>query len=374
MKLSAVSFTRAGGRLCGILCERLEAQGVECEGYVNRRYMDAHSREKGLCPLLVPVSEWTREKFCSRDGLIYIGAAGIAVRAVAPCLADKWTDPAVVVVDERGQYVVSLLSGHVGGANRLAVLVAGLLHATPVVTTASDVNGRMAIDVWAAGRGLAVTDRKMAKRVEAELLDGRAVGFFVEGGLAPFLCQGKKTAREEDARFLREFHKGVPCDWNVAITVQDHVELPQTLRLVPKVLSVGVGCRRGASFAQLYRAVLHAFEGRGLDPGSAARVASVSLKEDEPGLGQLSRDLKIPFVTFTAEELSQVPGCFSDSPFVRKVTGVGNVCERAAMAAAMAAAPSGSRARVGLLVRKHVEDGVTVAVAGPVTDGGDGDG
>lgn len=119
-----------------------------------------------------------RAQFAACDGLIFIGAAGIAVRLIAPYLKDKLTDPAVIVVDEAGQFAISLLSGHVGGANRLTEWIAEILDAVPVVTTASDVQGRTAIDVWAVDHGLVLTDRKLAKEIAAALLDGETVGYF----------------------------------------------------------------------------------------------------------------------------------------------------------------------------------------------------
>lgn len=109
--------------------------------------------------------------------MLFVGAAGIAVRAIAPLVKDKLTDPAVLVMDEAGQFVIPILSGHVGGANELARLIAGLCQAVPVITTATDVNRVFAVDVFAAKNSLIIADREAARHVAMDLLEGREVGF-----------------------------------------------------------------------------------------------------------------------------------------------------------------------------------------------------
>ena len=132
---------------------------------------------------------WTASHWETGRALVFIGAAGIAVRAIAPHVQDKFRDPAVVSVDETGQYAVALLSGHVGGANSLAARIAGLTGGTAVISTATDLHGRFAVDVWASRQGLLLKDRQVAKEVSAALLAGASVRFSsefpVEGAL-PF--------------------------------------------------------------------------------------------------------------------------------------------------------------------------------------------
>ena len=175
MKLAVISFTRTGESICEKLSKALSAAGADCPGYSGRKTGNAGSM---LQPVSGTLSEWTGQQFAACDGLIFIGAAGIAVRLIAPYLKDKLTDPAVIVVDEAGQFAISLLSGHVGGANRLTEWIAEILDAVPVVTTASDVQERTAIDVWAVDHGLVLTDRNLAKEIAAALLDGETVGYF----------------------------------------------------------------------------------------------------------------------------------------------------------------------------------------------------
>ena len=122
------------------------------------------------------LADWRRMAWEQAEGLVFVGAVGIAVRSIAPLLRSKTTDPAVVVVDEAGQFAISLVSGHMGGANQLARQVASCLDATPVVTTATDVNGKFAVDVFAVKNGLAIGSMRRAKEISAAILAGRPVG------------------------------------------------------------------------------------------------------------------------------------------------------------------------------------------------------
>lgn len=352
MKLAVISFTGAGSRICGRLVKRMRELGWDCGGYVQERHWNTVQEVPGICPVREPVTEWTQARFDLVDGLVYIGAAGIAVRAIAPCLKDKMTDPAVIVIDEAGRYVISLLSGHVGGANELAQVLADILGAEPVVTTASDVRQMTAVDVWAKRRRLAIGDRLAATQVAACLLDGEPVGFYsdypVEGGMPA------------------EFVKGELCRTHVWVTARTmppagHMitmfmtEDAKILRLIPRSLIVGIGCRKGIREELITAALNRVFKEDGLDLRAIAAVASIDLKREEAGLIAVADRLKVPFYTYPAGELDQVEGIFTASEFVRKTTGTDNVCERSAL---MAAGPEGR-----LLVRKQALDGVTIAVA-----------
>ena len=122
------------------------------------------------------LTQWSGRQFSEKNAMIFIGAAGIAVRAAAPWIRDKFADPPVIVIDETARFVIPLLSGHVGGANELACELAAFLGAVPVITTATDRNGLFAVDLFAAGNGLVLTDRKMAREISARILEGKTVG------------------------------------------------------------------------------------------------------------------------------------------------------------------------------------------------------
>ena len=271
------------------------------------------------------------------DALIFVGAAGIAVRAVAPHVASKRSDPAVLCLDEAGQFVIPILSGHIGGANRLARTLAGALHATPVITTATDVNGRFSVDTWATERGMAISSMPLAKRVSAEILT-RDIPFYSDAPKPEKLANGLFWSDEGEL--------------GVCVSVRDLKPFGDTLLLVPKALCVGIGCRRGTPKEAVQAAVEQVFTRHHLRLEAVAGAASIDVKSDEAGLFEFCRDCGWPVTFYTAGQLNAVPGDFTPSAFVRSTVGVDNVCERAA------AASGGT-----IIVPKTALNGVTVAVA-----------
>ena len=268
--------------------------------------------------------------FSSMDALIFVGACGIAVREIAPYVKSKKTDPAVVCIDEAGQFVIPLLSGHIGGANALAEK----LDATAVVTTATDVRGKFAVDAWAARHGCAISDMGLAKAVSAAILEGDV----------PLCSQFYLPVPLPEGTFAGETGPlGIFIGWRT----KEH--FARTLRLIPRVLRVGVGFRRGISAEAVVRAVQTVFAENGLDTAAIRGVCSIDLKQDEPGLLAACEKNNWPVHFYTAQQLA---GDFTPSDFVRSVTGVDNVCERAALLDAER-----------LIVQKTARDGVTVAVA-----------
>ena len=268
---------------------------------------------------------------------VFVGAAGIAVRSIAPWVRDKRTDPAVLCVDELGRFVVPLLSGHIGGANALALRLAEELGAVPVVTTATDVNGRFSVDAWAARQGLFLDSMKAAKAVSAAILEGPVplcCDFPVEGELPPGVVRGDSGA------------VGVCVSW------RRKAPFRETLLLVPPVLRLGLGCRRGIAAEAVRAAVEQVLDQHGIHPRAVKGAASIDLKRDEAGLLDCCAAQGWPLDFYSAGELAALEGDFTPSERVLRVTGVDNVCERAA-------AMGGGR----LIVGKTVRGGVTVAVA-----------
>lgn len=280
---------------------------------------------------------WTAEHW-GADALVFIGACGIAVRAIAPHVKDKLADPCVVCVDEGGQFAIPVLSGHVGGGNDLARRVAALTGGTAVITTATDVNGRFSVDQWAARQGLCLDNRGAIKAISAALLEGRPVGFASEFPVEGSLPGGVG---------------GEGAHVGFAVTLNPQAcPFPQTLRLYPKILALGIGCRRGTTAETIAKAVDEAMARGGLAPQAVCQVCTIDRKGDEAGLLEFCQNRGLPLVTYPAEELAAVPGEFTPSPFVEKTVGVDNVCERSALA-------GGGR----LLIPKQAGGGVTVAVA-----------
>jgi cobalt-precorrin 5A hydrolase len=290
VKIAAIAFSERGMALG----ERLNVPLTRC-------------KDGGL-------SEWTEASFKTSDALVFIGSCGIAVRAIAPRIRSKSTDPAVIVIDELGTFVISLLSGHLGGANELAARLAEQLGSIPVITTATDINGVSAVDLFAKRNGFRVENTEQIKRVSARLLSG--------GGAEAYIT----------------LHASDNSDG---------------LRLVPRIVTLGIGCRKGITCDAIEQAVTRALDEADILEKAVRQVCSIDLKAAEPGLIEFCERRKLPFRTFSAEQLMSVPGEFSRSERVLAVTGADNVCERAAVLG------SG-----GVLIsRKRALDGVTTALA-----------
>lgn len=325
MTAAILAFTRRGAALGKVLAEALDASLHVPVRFAAEVGAEAYDSLEG----------WTARMWGEKDALIFVGACGIAVRAIASHVKDKFTDPAVVSVDEAGRFVIPLLSGHVGGANELALRVAALTGGQAAISTATDVNGLFAVDVWARERDMAITDRTLAKEVSAALLEGKPVAFASDFGHP---CPQGLTVSPVEL--------GVWVTWNTG-----NGPFARTLRLVPKGLILGIGCRRGTPRAAIEEAVSAALAG--YEPAAVERVATIDLKQNEPGLLDFCAAHNLPLSVYSAAELAAVEGDFTPSDFVKGITGVDNVCERAAVLAGGA-----------ILVPKQAKNGVTAAVAG----------
>ena len=301
MRLMYLSFSDRGEALASRLGAALGGEVSRC------------NRPRSL-------AEWTKTAFDQGQGLVFVGAAGIAVRAVAPFLKSKASDPAVVAVDECGHFAVPLLSGHLGGANDLARAIGRACGAVPAVTTATDANGVFAVDEWAKRQNCRVIDPKRIKDVSAAVLAGRPVKIY-----SPWRIAGDRPAG------IIAAEKGGAY----AVRLDFQVSEGDCLRLAPRILTLGVGCRRGTPQAALEEAFAALLEQSGVFPEAVREAASIDLKREEPGL------------------LAEARGEFTPSNFVKSVTGVDNVCERSAVLASGGA----------LYWKKFAGNGVTMALA-----------
>lgn len=287
------------------------------------------------------MEDYVRAHFSEFEVILFICAAGIAVRAIAPVLKHKSLDPAVIVLDDRARHCIALLSGHAGGANFYAQQIADMTGASPVITTASDLEGRFAVDVFARENGLIVANWKTAKYISVEILSGRKVDFLSDLPFEGELPDGLTPYSGESERML--------------IHVTDRKQgrgTDRCLKLIVPDLILGVGCRKDTPAELVEEAVASFLKETEFDLRAVSCLASIDLKEKEPALLAFSEKHRIPFRTFSAEALSAQEGEFSSSEFVESVTGVPGVCERAAAAA------GGS-----LIVKKTCYPKVTLALA-----------
>ena len=268
----------------------------------------------------VTLANWTVAQFAQSDALVFVGAVGIAVRAIAPHCRSKATDPAVVVLDECGRFAIPLLSGHLGGANDLARRLAKACGAVPVITTATDANGVFAVDEWAKHQHCLVAEPARIRKVSSALLAGRTVRF-----ASDWPIQGTPPAGVEPA--------GDAAQASFALTITPTMT-SNALHIIPRIAVLGIGCKRGTPADKLADAFAAFCAETKLAPESIAAAASIDLKKDELGLAEFGQKQGWPVTFYTADELRAAPGQFAHSDFVQSITGVDNVCERAAVLAA----------------------------------------
>lgn len=375
MRIAVISFTPNGAKLNkqiikGLGCSNrdsvknemcsLGSKGVEeykiqnrleepvVEGYHLSRYTDAH-----LMQVNTSLKEWTRKAFETSEAIIYIGATGIAVRAIAPFICSKDVDPAIIVLDERGENIISLLSGHIGGANELAREIAKLVEGRPIISTATDLNKVFAVDEWAKRNDLFIKEVSQIKFVSSAFLNEEKVGlvttFPIEGNIPKDISIKDMDSKDINKEKKEDIETGIVVDLSGKKNSFRH-----TLHLIPCIVTLGIGCKRGTSLEAIEKIVMKYLEEMAIDMEAISCIASIDLKKDEEGLLAFGEKCNKPFKFYTSEELAAVPGVFTPSEFVKSITQVDNVCERAAVLG------SGNGE---LLLRKSSQDGVTLAIA-----------
>ncbi|MGB5747255.1 MAG: cobalt-precorrin 5A hydrolase [Desulfobacterales bacterium] len=334
------------------LTERLADSLPDADIYVSRNIAERNTSHI----LFERLSATLEEKFGQYTGHIFIMATGIVVRVLAPLIQSKSMDPAVVVVDDLGKNAISLLSGHIGGANELTLKIARIIGANPVITTATDINEVPAIDVLAMENGLFIENPAAIKSVNMALLKKETIGVH-----DPLNFLAQKLLKLESADF-KNFMYDIKNSLQQTVTnntfiyVDDAIsDLPsRVLILRPPSLVAGIGCNRGTDKEEISAHLTEVIESHRLASTSLTCLASIDLKNDETGLIAVAESLDLPLVFFKREELNQVKGIKNPSPVVEKHVGVKSVCE----AAAILASGDGT-----LIVPKQSTQNVTVAIA-----------
>lgn len=293
------------------------------------------------------LSELLGRTFSAFPRHVFVGASGIAVRAIAPHLKGKGVDPAVAVIDQGGRFAVSLVSGHAGGANELARELARLTGAQAVITTGTDVAGLPGVDELAVRKDMAVENAQAVKAVSAALIEGRPVQVYdPEGRLLGLEDAGGLLVPTAPERWNPDA-PGVWCHWRAG------GEFPATFRAYPRCLCLGLGSRKGASAREIRAHVATVLAQSGLDARSVGRVGTAEIKRGDPGMCEALAGFGAEVVFFTADELAAVEAA-GQSETVRRRVGTGSVCE----AAALLLARNGA-----LIVPKAKGERVTCAVA-----------
>lgn len=329
MTVSIISFTDRGRMLSARIAHCLSDDCVT-----------QYAKAEGFVPY-PSVCDFAQRAMASDDAVIFVGAVGIAVRAVAPYVRGKDIDPAVLVIDENGCFVIPILSGHIGGANRLAQMLAEALRATAVITTATDGRGVFAADSWAVQHGCIVRNIDCIRHVSGALLRGERIGMQSEFPISGALPEGLTTDEQPESGIL------------LSIFEREKYPFTHTLQIIPRIVHVGVGCRRDAPPDKLTCWAAEILRELHIDLRAVASVSSIDRKADEPAVLALAQAWDVPMRFYTAQELDEVPGDFPPSAFVRKTTGTDNVCQRAA-----ARASKNGRCLLG----KTAYDGMTISV------------
>ncbi len=295
-------------------------------------YSDANiiKYKSGLLP-----NEWDRNKL-----FIFIMATGIVVRAIAPLIKDKKTDPAVLVIDDDGNYIISLLSGHLGGANAIAQQLSNFLKAQPVITTASDVNRLTAIDLWSQNNNLIIEDWSLLPHISTKLLDNKHLKVFDESNLQ-LPAEFKKVNSPEDADLL------------ITNKITLHSKNINKLYLRPKNIVLGIGCNSGTTDEEIEKVIKEVLDENNLSFSSVCSIATIVKKASEEGLLAFAKKFGINIDSFTPEEINSITD-IEKSEAVFKATGAKAVAEPSAILASC---------NNKLLIRKQKRGNVTVAAA-----------
>lgn len=333
MRIRLVSFTKKGAKLCKFIEDRLNVNH-NALGYT----VDKFSKELKL-KSLKSLSLWTKLAFEKSDALVFIGACGIAVRSVVPYVANKTKDPAVIVIDEKGEYIIPILSGHIGGANNLALEISKIIKGIPIISTATDINNKFSVDSFAVKNNLYIGDMNLAKKISARVLENGKIGF---------VCGFPIKGRVPNDLVLKEREIGIVISFNEKLK-----PFKETLNLIPRIISLGIGCRKGISLIAVENLVFKALKENNISIHSLKNICSINIKANEKALIEFSKKYNLEFKTFTPKMLLSLKGEFTKSKFVKEITGVDNICERAAVLGSLGE----------LIVKKTCENGVTVALA-----------
>lgn len=341
MRLAVIFFTEDGKKLAD---KWKTIYGTEVE------IRDGRKKESS-----VSNGQWLALQFEHKKPILFISACAIAVRMIAPFVKDKLTDSPVIVMDDMGQFMIPVLSGHVGGANELARELAEQIQAIPVITTATDIHDCFSVDLFAKKQGLEIVNKEGIAPISSMILRGEHPTVFVEEEWKAYEKEGVFTIGRKQWHIPKELTRVSEIEnADICIGKMQKNEEGVKLYLNPKRYVLGIGCRKGKTLDDLHQFVSDILKEHKLSFSQMQAVVSIDKKKDEEGILQLCAKYDIPFFTYSAEELMAVQGDFHTSAFVRAQVGADNVCERAVAGYC--------RKKEAVIVPKQAENGITVAI------------
>jgi cobalt-precorrin 5A hydrolase len=355
--VAVVAITRHGVETAlNIKCALDVVLGLKVSVFAPKKYVQA-----GVCELEGKFGDFVEENFGKLDAIVAVMATGIIIRAVAPFIESKLSDPAIIGVDTAGKFVISLLSGHYGGANDLAKIIAKGIGATPVITTASDSMGKQGVDELAKMLHLTIENPKSLTPVNAAIVNDEPVALILVGDVKISVERAigfeirQASSCEEAVKIANGYNAG-------AIIAREQIKSnvnfnkPFTFLRARRII-VGLGCRKDSTCEQLVEAIHAALRTANLSADRIDRFASVDIKRDSAAMLNAAKLFNAPLEFLSVETLHSLshPDLSPDSELVKEKIGVGGVCERAALIIAV----ENSK----LILKKTRLNGTTVAIA-----------
>ncbi|MCP8306519.1 MAG: cobalamin biosynthesis protein [archaeon] len=353
--ISIITLSKYGVDTAIKIKNALSGMEFNCTVFAPAKYMP-----KGITPMNTKLGDFIKNIFDKVDAIISVMAIGITVRAVAPCVKDKRTDPAVVAVDDLGKFAVSLLSGHLGGSNELTKLIADKIGATAVITTASDLLGKKSVEELARELHCKIKNFEGLLAVNSAIVNKERVIVVLTRDVSNLLgcIKDFKTKVVDDVELAREIIN--EYDAGIIITEEDLNEESKKPAVVlhPKKIVVGIGSRKNIDKEEIIKAITLALDRVNIPLDRVNCLATAEIKKGSSSIMEAAEDLGWPIEIINMENIKTLehPDLSSPSETVKKKVGVGGVCEQAALIAA------GSEASLLLKKTKFVE-GVTIAIS-----------
>lgn len=308
------------------------------------------------------LNDVTKEAIDCCDGLIFISSTGIAVRAVAPYLKSKDVDPPIIVIDCSGKFVISLVSGHLGGANELTLKIAKHINAEPVITTATDNLGIIAPDILAKENNLIIDNLKKAKNIASMLVEGKKITFVDEENKIDLPCGYIDNFQDscglifvtnkDDIKKVNKPELDFKEIENIILSEPNGIlNKNNTLKLIRKNIILGIGCRKNFDKDKMLEIVKRYLKEYNIDIRAVKKIATVEVKAKEDAILNLAEILDCSLEIHSIEKIKKIHHKYIGSDFVEKTIGVRAVCE-----------PSVELSKGKLITDKLSCDGMTLCI------------
>ena len=323
--------------------------------------LQLENESKNIFLVKEKLSVLTEKLFKDYQYILFIMATGIVVRVIAPYIVSKFSDPAIMVTDEKGQNVISLLSGHMGGANEMTKRISKLINANPVITTATDVNKKSALDMIAKELDAHIDDfRDNVKDVNAMLVNNQDVGIYIDGkydvDTRGFKVLSNLENTDSIAKIVvitnkNDFFRDYIDKYKDSCINQKQLE-EKIIKVIPKDIVIGIGCKKNTDSDHMKNSLLKFLDEYNIDINGIKEIGSIEIKKEEKAIIDLAKFLDVDFKTFSVDEISKVDYLYEKSQWVKKNVGVYSVSDPVAHLL--------SEGRV--IINKQKYDGITFSI------------